>query len=87
LLVRNKHQLVERANNLVHDVTGIKTIICCGILLLKLNDVDTNTQQDQLPLTNVQFHVPNELAESFKEGTFFFYPFIHDYLHHTKIKS
>jgi hypothetical protein len=41
LLVRNKHQLVERANNLIHDVTGIKTMVfynsSCMMLHNKIN--------------------------------------------------
>ncbi len=55
--------------NLVHDVTGIKTMVCFGVLSFKLDDV---TQQNQLPSKNVEFHVPNELAKRFKEGTFVF---------------
>jgi hypothetical protein len=55
--------------NLVHDVTGIKTMVCCDVLSFKLYDV---TQQNQLQSKNVEFHVPNELAKRFKEGRFVF---------------
>jgi hypothetical protein len=58
---------------LVNNITSEKKSICCGVLSYKLNNVGTNTDENQFSLTGAQFHVPPKLAEKFKAGTILFF--------------
>ena len=51
--------------NLVDNDTGNKQEICCGILIHKLNDMNSNAKKTALLSTNAQFYLPNNLVERF----------------------
>ncbi len=51
--------------NLVDGDIGNKQKICCGVLIYKLNHMNSNTNKNALSSTNVQFYIPNNLVERF----------------------
>jgi hypothetical protein len=50
--------------NLIDDAKN-KQKICCGVLIYKLNHINSNMTENALLLTNVQFYIRNNLVERF----------------------